>query len=229
MELMPYTINPNNEVISRLIKDYSSGLITTIYGNAASGKTTSCLLAAIEVAKNKGKVIYLDTESSFDTDRLSQLHGGDITPILENIFLLQPKSFEEQDSLVQKLFNLCGNEKIKLIVVDTIGNFYRVSLNEDHKTTNNLMAVQLQVLTRIARDMDKVVLMTNQAGSKMDSTDDIKMVGGNMMLKMSKCVIELHKTDDIRQATLVKDKEGNAPGRLIGFNYHIKEKGLFLL
>lgn len=224
---MPYSINPNNPVISKLIKEYNSGIITTIYGNASSGKTTSCLLAAIEVAKNKGKVIYLDTESSFDTDRLSQLYGKDITPILENIFLLQPKSFDEQNDLIMKFHRLCDNDKIKLIVVDTIGNHYRVVLNEDPRQINNMMVVQLQVLVRIARDMDKVIIMTNQASADLSEKDKIKMVGGNMMLNMSKCIIELHKKDDIRAATLIK-KEGITIDTVEKIRFHIGEKGLFL-
>ena len=72
-----YSIPCFNEPIKELIEKYESGRLTMIYGNAASGKTTSCLLAAIACARNNGKIIFVDTENSFDSDRLKQLYYGD--------------------------------------------------------------------------------------------------------------------------------------------------------
>jgi len=227
-----FTISPKNEVIEALIEEFKSGHITTIYGNSASGRTTCCLLAAIEVVENKGKVIYVDTGSGFDVKRFRQLGGN--KEYLDNIFLLQPKSFDEQGKLIEKLHKLCENEKIKLVIVDTIGSYYRLNLGKNPKKVNKQLLEQLITLVRIARDLDKVVLMTNQVYADMNDEDkNIKMVGGNLTHKMSKYLIELEKKDDERIACLVRykmDKDNVTHHNLNKkVKFEIREEGMFLI
>lgn len=228
-----YSLPCFNEPIKGLIEKYESGRLTMIYGNAASGKTTSCLLAAIACARNKGKIIFVDTENSFDSDRLKQLYYGDYKEILDNIFLIQPKTFEEQYETILKLKKLCDNERIKLVIVDTIGSMYRKRLSDNPKGINKIMAEQMADLVRIARDLNKIVLITNQVGSKVDGTNDIKMVGGKMMENLSKVIIKLKKDDDKRYAQLMKykyeDKDKIHPNLNEKKEFKIKEKGLFIL
>jgi DNA repair protein RadB len=230
---------PANEVIASLINEFKSGYITTIYGNAASGKTTTCLMAVIEAAKKGWKTVYVDNENSFDTDRLKQIYGDNVDKVLENLFLIKPKSFREQNSIIANLPKLCNNGKIKLIVIDTIGIHYRLAVKEDLKIINTQMIIQMNLLEKLAKEQDKIILLTNQAGSKFTPIEDkedkfegIKMVGGAIMENSSKCIIELHKKDKRRFATLIKYKtEDNIAmienvGRPTEFV--IKEKGLFL-
>jgi len=232
-----YTISCFNQPVKELIEEYESGKITILYGNSASGITTSCLLAAISCAKQGNKVIYVDTESNFNSERLKQLYFGDIKDILDNIFLIQPKTFKEQHDTILKLKKLCEDEKIKLIIVDTIGSKYRVNINNDAKKINKMMVDQLKTLVRIARDLNKIVLMTNQVGAKLDGSDEIKMVGGKMIENMAKVIIELRKKDEKRTARLVKykydceeeDKEKTHPNLDKEIEFEIKEKGLFLI
>jgi DNA repair protein RadB len=229
---MPYFLPAYNDPIDSLIGDFQSGSITTIYGNASSGKTTSCLLATIACAKKGGKIIYVDTEGSFSPERLKQMYFGDVNEIIEKIFLLTPKSFEEQDETILKLHKLCDNKTIKLVIIDTISNHYRAILSDGPKEINKKMAEQLANIMRIARDFDKVVIMTNQASARLNERDGIRMVGGKMIEKMSRCIIELKKTDSKRVATLIKyksdtEKENPNIGKKVLFE--IKEKGLFLI
>ncbi len=227
-----YSLPCFNEPIKKLIGKYESGKLTMIYGNAASGKTTSCLLASIACARNKGKIIFVDTENGFDSERLKQLYYGDLKEILDNIFLIQPKTFEEQFETILKLKKLCENESIKLVIVDTIGSLYRKRLSDNPKGINKLMAVQMANLVRIARDLNKVVLITNQVSSKVDGTNDIKMVGGKMMENLSKVIIELKKNDEKKYAKLVKykyDEENKIHHNLDEkMEFKIKSNGLIL-
>ena len=229
--MQPFLIQSNN-VIDNLIGGYPSKQVTTIYGNAATGKTTSCLLASIEAAKNS-KVIFIDTELGFNVDRIRQLYDGNIEKIMQNIFLLQPKTFEEQYDLILKTKSLCKSEKIKLVVIDTIGSLYRKFVADNHVQYNGMLLTQMKTLVHIARDMNKAVLMTNQVYAKMDAKDEIKMIGGAITEKISKCIIEFHKIEDKRYATLKKlrtDYENTTHynlGKKIVFE--IKEKGLFPL
>jgi len=228
---MEFSLPAFNEPIKDLIGKYYLGHITVIYGNAASGKTTTCLLATIAAAKSGYKIIYIDTENTFSTERIKQLYFGDINQILDNIFLFQPKNFTEQHDAILTVKKLAEKDSIKLVVVDTIGHHYRNVVNENPKEINGLMAQQMPELVRIARDFNKVVLLTNQVHSKVDGKDEVRMVGGKFIEKMAKVIIEL-KNDKSRYAKLVKYKyedEKTHPNLDKVVEFEIKEKGLFIL
>jgi DNA repair protein RadB len=233
MRMQRFMFSPNNEVIESLIGNYKSGNLTTIYGNAGSGKTTCCLLAVIESAKNNHKTIFVDTESSFNINRLKQLYTGDINNIVENIFLIHPNSFSEQHDTILKLKKICNNEQIKLVIVNTIGKHYRVVLNDSPKKINAMLLTQMMTLVRIARDLNKIVLVTNQVYANMNEKDELKMVGGNIIPNISKCVIKLHKKDSKRYASVVKYKTEKEKttfynlGKMVKFE--IRQKGMFLV
>lgn len=221
-----------NKPIYELIGEYMPGGITAIYGNSASGKTTTCLLAALSCTDSGGKVIFIDTENSFNSDRLKQLYFKDFNNIMDKIFLMQPKSFEEQSSCIINAKKLCEKDSIKLVIVDSIGNHYRNRVNEDHKAINTIMAEQMAELIRIARDLNKIVIVTNQVSSKVDGKDEIKMVGGKFIEKMSRIIIELKNSDEKRYAKLIKYKtEDEKTHQNIGKKiwFEIREKGLFLV
>jgi DNA repair protein RadB len=212
----------NNPLISTLLGDFVQGGINMIYGNASSGKTTCCLLALISAAE-QGKVIYIDTEKGFNTDRLKQLYGRDISPILEKTLLMQPKDFFGQEKAILDAKKMCVSPSIRLVIVDTVSNFYKIELASSPKEVNSALAEQLANLVRIARDLGKTVLITSQVYSSPTEKESIKVVGGKMLMKLSKAVIELNKDERGRLARLIKSDEGE--GRSLWFE--IKEEGLF--
>src|SRR3989339_2029399 len=80
-----------------LFGGYETDIITTIYGQAGSGKTNLCMLAAVSQAKKANKVIYIDTEGGFSVERFKQLAGESYKETLKNILLLKPTKFNEQE------------------------------------------------------------------------------------------------------------------------------------
>jgi len=161
--------------------------ITCIYGKAATGKTTLAKIAAIKFA-NDGKVIFIDTENSFNLDRFKQLGGEEY---LKNIFILKPKDLEEQELQIRNLLKI---KNLKLIVIDTIGHFYRI---EDKKKANISMHIQFNILSELSNNIP--VILTNQIYSYNEK--DI-MVGGDMFKNWSKKIIKLEK--DPRKIILEK-------------------------
>lgn len=231
---MPYTLSCFSQPIKQLINNFESGFVTTIYGNSGSGKTTAVLLAAIACAKNNGKVVFVDNESGFNPERLSQLYFGDINEILDNIFLFSVNTFDEQHDTILKLDKLCEKDSVKLVVINSIGKLYRSVLNDDPKKVNEMMSEQMVALYRIARDLDKVVLLTNQVYSTVDSSTNLRMVGGKFIEKFSKIIIEMKKYQERLSARLIKykykeeEKDKIHPNINKKVMYEIKEKGLFL-
>ncbi len=185
---------------------YEKDIITTIYGPASAGKTLLCLLCAVEVAKNK-KVIFIDTEGGFSVERLKQI-CSDYKRIMENIFVLSPTTFTEQKESVEKLKEMI-NDKIGLIVIDTISMLYRLELGktEDVYNINRELGQQISYLAEITRKKKIPVLLTNQVYADFDNKENVKMVGGDILKYGSKCLIELQTGHrGIRKAIIVKHR-----------------------
>src|SRR3989344_7170664 len=90
---------------------YDTDVITMIAGPPGSGKTNFCILASCSQSKNGKKVIFMDTEGGFSVDRVKQIVGEENKEkILEKIFLLNPRSFEEHKKFFGSLLTKIKNE-----------------------------------------------------------------------------------------------------------------------
>jgi len=177
---------------------YEKDIITTVYGPAGSGKTVLCLLCSINVARMGKKVVYVDSEGGFSLERLKQIAESisqDYKKILDNMIFLKPTSFAEQKKSFEKLKEII-NDKIGLIVVDTIAMLYRLELskNEDIHEVNLELGKQIAYLTEIARKKNIPILITNQVYADFDDKDKVNIVGGDILKYGSKCLIELQIT-----------------------------------
>ena len=116
---------------------YDAEVVTTVYGPSGSGKTNLCLLAAVYVANTGKKVLFIDTEGGIAVERIKQL-SKNYEKILSRMMFFNPTTFAEQDQFLSKLKNLM-NDKVGLIVVDSISMLYRVELgkNRNNETKKN--------------------------------------------------------------------------------------------
>src|SRR3989344_191107 len=99
---------------------YETDIITVIAGNAGSGKTNFCMLVSVSQAKKGNKVIFVDSEGGFSIERVRQLAKEEFEKVLENIIILKPTSFKEQEEDFEKLLKTLKKEsgRIGLIIVD---------------------------------------------------------------------------------------------------------------
>lgn len=188
-------IPTGSKILDRMLEGgYDSDTITTVYGPAGSGKTILSLLCAINLARKNKKIIYVDTEGSFSLERLKQI-ALDYKKILDKVIFLKPTSFEEQKKSFEKLKNLV-NDKIGLIIVDTIAMLYRAELgkSEDIYAVNRELGKQITYLNEIARKKDIPILITNQVYADFENKDKVNIVGGDLLKYGSKCLIELQIT-----------------------------------
>ena len=97
---------------------YEKDVITMIAGPAGSGKTNFTILASCSQAKKGCKVIFIDTEGGFSSERVKQIVGTEnCDEILKNIFLLGPTNFEEKKKSFSVLLSKLKDEQVGLIVV----------------------------------------------------------------------------------------------------------------
>jgi len=178
------------------------GTLTHIYGPPASGKTNIALIATYNAALN-GKVIYIDPEGGFSTERLKQIAQENFEKVLADILLVEPTTFDEQkvaigkiDDIISKNLNL-----VNLVVVDGIAMLYRLQEDKDVRELGRMLAQ----LLRISRKYEIPVLMTNQVYTDIDSNKIIP-IGGDITKYWCKIVIELGKENNLRYAILHKHK-----------------------
>ncbi|MBW2969866.1 DNA repair and recombination protein RadB [Candidatus Woesearchaeota archaeon] len=199
---------------------FEADAITTVYGPAGSGKTNLALLAAVSVAKQGKKVVFIDTEGGFSVARLKQILP-DYKKLLDRIVFLRPASFEEQKQAFERLKELVNN-KIGLIVVDTMTMLYRLQRSFNDDNFNHDLSLQMLWLNEIARKHHIPVLLTSQVYSSME--DRVKIVGGDILLYPSKCLLELESMHKGRRRLVLRKHRSIAGGKEAFFE--IVEKGV---
>ena len=218
---------------------YEKGIITMIAGPPASGKTNFVLLASCSQAKKGNKVIFIDTEGGFSTERVRQIVGEEYKEILKNILLLNPTSFNEQKKIFIKLLDKIKKENVGLIVVDGMAMLYRlklgntVKLKDENKIkeVNREVARQMRILAEISRKQNIPVLITNQVYHGFLSEEEwkkgikpeVNLVGGDLFKYWSKAIIELKNENGKKKAILLKHR--SMPKKEMSFE--IRDKGIF--
>ena len=185
--------------------------ICCIYGLPATGKTTLAKEAAIYQSKKDKKVVFIDSEDSFNVERILQM--AEDKKVLDNIFVLKPKNLKEQGKHLKNLLKL---KNLGLVVVDTIGMYYRLELKKDVRETNNEIDKQFNVLSELCLN-GVSILITNQVYANID-TNTVNLVGGGMFENWSKCLLKLDK--DPRRLILIKPENKEVL-------FEIGNKGLF--
>ena len=166
-----------------------SGCITNFYGVPASGKSQVALQACVACAMSGKKAVFVDTEGGFSLERLEQISDGKETA--KKIILLEPKSWKEQNESMMKLEKLCKKEDVGIIVVDSIVALWRLEITDSNFTeVNRELASQLALLSKIARDKDIPVLVTNQVYADIES-GKLELSSKNIVKWWSKNMVEL--------------------------------------
>ncbi len=201
---------------------YETDAITTIYGPAGAGKTNLALLAAVDAAKQGKKVIFIDTEGGFSVSRLKQILP-EYKKLLDRIVFLRPTSFEEQKKDIERLKELV-NGKIGLIVVDTMTMLYRLQRSfKDDNNYNRDLSLQMLWLNEIARKHNIPVLVTSQVYASFEGSK-IKIVGGDILLYTSKCLLEIEPLHGGRRKLLLRKHRSIGGEKELLFE--IVEKGI---
>ena len=218
---------------------YEKDVITMIAGPPGSGKTNLGILASCSQARKGSKVIFVDTEGGFSSERVKQIVGDECEKVLGNVLLLEPTNFEEQKKSFEKLLLQVKKDHVSLIVIDGMAMLYRLELgdaqksgdSENIKKINREIAKQMRDLSEIARKHQIPIIITNQVYMGFLSEEDWKkgveretnIVGGDLFKYWSKCIIELKNERGRKKAILLKHR--SLPQKEITFE--IRDKGVF--
>ncbi len=186
------------------------GKITLVYGAYNTGKTSFMLQCSVACARKRFKTLYIDSDDTFSTTRLSQIAFNDLNSVSPKIILFKLKTFQEQGILFEKLERYMSNT-VALIAIDTITSLYRISLKGPEETfaLNRELNRQLAILTEIAKKYDVALLLTSQVHSIMNeerSLGRIEPVATRVLNFWSQNVLYLTTTEKhpVRRMTLEK-------------------------
>lgn len=211
--------------------------ITETYGAFGSGKSQLAHQLAVnaqlplEKKGANGKVVWIDTESTFRPERIKQMCealGLDFQKTLKNIFVARAFNSDHQILLVEKISELLKNgEPIKLIIVDSLTAHFRAEFTGRGQLAERQQRINrhLHSLMRLAETYNLAVYVTNQvmADPSMMFGDPTRAIGGHIVAHASTYRIYLRKgKKDARIARMI-DSPNLPEAETIFF---ITEKGI---
>jgi RecA/RadA recombinase len=202
----------------------STGQLTHIYGEAASGKTTVALQFVSSASRIGVGTVYINTESASPVERLEQISGRPYSELSESFQLLVPKDFREQAALVDDI-ELYAKEGSRLVVVDTLTRLYRTMLDDQKTNYSNHRELNRQtgMLKGLAKQKDMAVVVLNQVRSRMDGIADIEPVAENILDYWADFVLRVKIGRATGERILYRTRPEGDPSKCV---LHMCESGL---
>lgn len=171
--------------------------ITLVYGEPETGKSTLALQCAVNCAVQVGgKILYIDCDNTFSTERLAMIAGWDFEAVAERIVLFKPKDFREQTALLDHIENYLDN--VNLIVIDTVTSLYSARAAESPKafSTNRELNRQLALLAEQVKVKKIPLIMTSQVRSVIsDQSSSVRPVATRVLQFWADNIIFLKPTE----------------------------------
>jgi DNA repair protein RadA len=222
--------------------------ITEIACEFGSGKSQIChtlCAAAISLLKDDslndsdnefsqrlpGSIIYIDTESSFQANRVHQIteqKNLDPEDILKRIYHCNVYSSEQLEALINDLPKFIEQYNTKLVIIDSIISLHRAEFSGQGTLTERQQRLgkMLNKLRRYADIYNIAIVITNQVVSYADSShpgfDYMKAAGGNIVGHGSTYRIFLKRSGKNRTA-IMQDSPSHPYQRV---KFTISENGI---
>lgn len=210
--------------------------ITEFFGKFSSGKSQVAFQLAVNVQKPvekgglEGKVIFIDTESTFRPDRLIQLaeaQGMNGQEVLKNIYIQRAENSDHQILLLEKAEKLIKENNVKLIIIDSITSHFRAdyvgrgALGDRQQHLNK----HIHLLQRLADQNNMAVYITNQV---MDNPaimfgDPTTPIGGHVLAHAATYRVYVRKSKDEKRIARLVDSPNLPDGERV---FKVTSEGL---
>jgi len=183
---------------------YEPGTIIQMYGEPASGKSSVCILSAVQCLRTGRAVIYIDTEG-FSIERFRQVAGTGAETLAEKLYIYEPTGFDQQGVIIAGLDDVVREKDIGLIVVDSVTALYRMEL-EKGKDVLQKLSRQVLLLLGLGKRYQIPVIITNQVYMDM-ARNTYAGLGGTALEHISKTIVRFSRRDGaVRRACLTKHR-----------------------
>ena len=190
----------------------AKGELALIYGEAATGKTTTVIQAAVAAAKLGLKILYLDSDHSFTQQRFQQIAGPKAEEISQLILLFLPETFSEQRSIVESLENYV-TPTLGLVVIDSMSSLYRAAFSgsESIFSLNRDLSRQIAYLEELTKSRKIACILTSQVHSRLSPpTGDIGPVARRTLFHFPQTILRLRNTPRPNVKEFVLERSGGS-------------------
>jgi DNA repair protein RadB len=198
---------------------FPADCVSLIYGEAETGKSSLAVQCAVNCARRGYKSLFIDTDGTFSSERLSQIAEYDYEQISPLIIIMKPTTFQEQVKTMDYLEKMI-TKKFALIVVDTITSLYRLELNDPKEAyaSNRELNRQMAILTQVAKTCGVAALVISQVKSvPVGEGVDVKPVATRVLNYWSDVILDLKQTGQMRVIKVLREKHPKIKGT--GFCY----------
>jgi len=168
--------------------------LTEFIGEYGSGKTQICLMLSVtaqlpyDQGGLEGNVAFIDTEGTFMAERVYQIvsaRGLDPQAVAKNIHVARAYNSSHQCLLIDRLFTLCPENNIKLVVIDSMISHFRGEYvgRENLPERQQKLNQYLHKLVRLSEAYNVAIVVTNQVQANPTAFfgDPNRPAGGNIM------------------------------------------------
>jgi DNA repair protein RadA len=210
--------------------------ISEVYGEYGSAKTqlSHQLATNVQLPEDEGglgrEAIYLDTEDTFIPERIEDMadaNGQDPEEVLEGIHVARAFNSDHQMLLADEAQEICQNNDIGLIVVDSLTAQFRsdyVGRGELAKRQQKLNK-HMNTLLRLANSHNLAVLVTNQVMANPDQMfgDPTSAIGGHIVAHNSAVRVYLRKSKKDKRIARLVDSPYMPEGEAV---FKVKDAGI---
>lgn len=170
--------------------------MTLVYGEAATGKTTTIIQTAVAAAKMGLKTLYVDSDHSFTQQRFQQISGAKSQDVSQLIMLFLPETFSEQRQVVESLESYV-TPSLGLVVIDSVSSLYRAafSTSESVFSLNRDLGRQVAYLDGLASSHGLACILSSQVHARLTPpTGDIEPVARRTLFHFPRTILRLRNT-----------------------------------
>ena len=134
-----------------------------VFGANKTGKTQICHQLSVQAFENSFKVVYLDTENTFRPERVRELAESNkynSEKTLKNILVSKIMSNNALLLKLNELDSLIKSNNVKLLIVDSINNFFRIDRSGKELSFLKAKTTYLKILKKINNLTQQFQLIT---------------------------------------------------------------------
>lgn len=203
------------------------GEITLLYGESATGKTTVCIQAAVSVATQGLKVLFVDSDNSFTQQRYRQIAGDNSHSLSELIMLFFPDSFERQRTLLESL-NSYVTPQSGIVIIDSMSTLYRAAFSKAKSIfdLNRDLTRQLAYLAELTRSKEIACLITSQVHARLNSIgDQVEPVASRAITHFPSTIIRMRNTPSPKLREFALERISGVETKDMRFHLALNDSG----
>ncbi len=207
---------------------FARGEVTLIYGEAATGKTTTVIQAAIAAAKLDLKILYVDSDHSFTQQRFHQIARAESQEISQLIMLFLPETFSEQRRIVEALENYV-TPTLGLVVIDSMSSLYRAAFSSSESvfTLNRDLSRQVAYLGELSSSRKVACILTSQVHARLTPpVGDIEPVARRALFHFPQTILRIRNTPKPSVKEFILERRGGSDVARISCLVALGENGL---